>query len=343
MALDPALLEYYSDLLIAQYRNASKMVATTQLLVGQSLCGGLPQELQTCFDLDTAVGAQLNILGAIVGVPRNIYGLDLVHTFFNYASYAISELLTDGGFELWNSSSVLTDWTTLAGTIARTTNPVFAGTYSAGVTTSGTVSGIYQSYGSYASLDGDTVSFGCWVWSATANKAYIEINDGVTNSVSAFHPGDSQWHYLTVTHLMSNSPSELVFSCLIGASTAVTAYFDAGTAFQQTAIGFGSYLNSPYSSSLFRSYFDSATYTLTDFEMRELIYLKILFNNTFSSTKNIVQGLWNLYGSAVQFVDNKNMSVTYNVQNPYHTVFTAAQYLNILLRPMGVSATLNLV
>jgi len=204
MPVSQALLQYYSGLLIAQYKNSPKMVATVQLLANQSLCDGLPQELQTCFDLSTAVGNQLTIIGEIVGVPRNVIGLDLANTFFSYGTYT---------------------------------------------------------------------------------------------------------------------------------STTITA----------AAIGFGSYTTSPYSRSLFRSYFDSATYTLTDGQLYQLILLKILFNNTFSSTKNIVDGLWNLFGSQVQFVDNKNMTVTYNVQSAYHTVFTVAQYLNILLRPMGVQAILNLV
>lgn len=200
MAVDTSLLNYYSNLLIAQYRTKPNMIATTQLLASLPLCDGLPQQLQTCFNLDTAVGAQLNILGAIVGVPRNIYGLDLTHTFFSYTNYI-------------------------------------------------------------------------------------------------------------------GSPD---------------------------AIGFGSYTDSPYSSSLFRSYYDSATYTLTDFEMRILIKIKILFNNIFSSTKNIIDGLWTLFGNDVSFIDNKNMTVTYNVVNPYQNVFIAAQYLNILPRPMGVGLTLNL-
>lgn len=200
MATDLNLLSYYSNLLIAQYRTQPKMIATTQLLVNQSLCDGLPQELQVCFDLDTAIGAQLNILGEIVGVPRNIYGLDLTHTFFGYTNYV--------------------------GTPA--------------------------------------------------------------------------------------------------------------------AIGFGSYTDSPYSSSLFRSYFDSATYILTDFEMRTLIQIKIIFNNTFSSTKNIVAALWSLFGYNVIFKDNQNMTVDYYVVNPYQNVFIAGQYLNILPRPMGVGLGLHL-
>jgi hypothetical protein len=204
MAVNPVLLQYYSNLLIQQYITAPNMVATTQLLVNQSLCDGLPQELQTCFNLNTAVGNQLTIIGEIVGVPRNVIGLDLVNTFFSYGDYT----------------------------------------------------------------------------SVTVSAA---------------------------------------------------------------AIGFGSYTTSPYPTSLFRSYFDSATYTMTDYQMQQVILLKILFNNTYSSTKNIVSGLWGLYGSSVQFVDNKNMTVTYNVKQPFHIPFLVAQYLNILLRPMAVSATLNLI
>jgi Protein of unknown function (DUF2612) len=198
MPVDPDLLAYYSNLLIVQYETMPNMVATTKLLVNQSLCDGLPQELQTCFNLSTAVGDQLTILGEIVGVPRNIFGLDLINTFFNYTSYV-------------------------------------------------------------------------------------------------------------------GEPS---------------------------AIGFGSYLNSPYSTSLFRSYFDSATYVMTDYQMQQVIYLKILYNNLYSSTANIVNALWELFGNGVIFVDNQNMTVTYYVTPPFQIIFTVAQYLNILLRPMGVGATI---
>lgn len=199
MAVDPLLLEYYSNLLIAQYKNQPNMVGTTQLLVNQSLCDGLPQALRTCFNLSTAVGAQLDIIGRIVGVPRNIMGLDLNNTFFSYTNYA-------------------------------------------------------------------------------------------------------------------GSPA---------------------------ANGFGSYTDVPYPTNLFRSYFDNATYTLTDYQLQQLIYLKIIYNNTYSSTKNIVQALWTLYGDQVSYVDNANMTIDVFVFPPLQTIFTVAAYLDIIPRPMGVG--LNVV
>ncbi len=195
------LLDYYAKLLIIQYRTLPKAEATIKCLVDNSMCDGLPLQLKACFDLDTAVGSQLTILGIIVGVPRNVYGLDLEHTFFQFTRY-------------------------------------------------------------------------------------------------------------------SGSP---------------------------TGVGFGLYSDSPYPISLFRRYQNNATYTLTDFELRSLIRLKIIYNNTFSSLKNIVDGLWDIFGSEVQVVDNRNMTITFNVDSVYTNAMLAAEYLGILPKPMGVSATVNLV
>ena len=85
------ILDYYSQQLIYQYRLKSKAKSTIRLLANQAVCDGLVQEEQSCFDLDTAMGAQLTILGNIVGVPRNVYGLDLGHVYFSFTRYLTSE------------------------------------------------------------------------------------------------------------------------------------------------------------------------------------------------------------------------------------------------------------
>lgn len=53
------------------------------------------QTEQDCFDLDTAYGVQLTVLGKIVGVPRNVYGLDLAHTYFNFTR-ALTSIASNG-------------------------------------------------------------------------------------------------------------------------------------------------------------------------------------------------------------------------------------------------------
>jgi len=82
------LLEYYSSLLIFQYRNQPKAKATAKLLASLSVCDMLPTLLGGCFNLDTATGAQLDVIAKIVGINRRVYGLDLEHTYFSFDNYA---------------------------------------------------------------------------------------------------------------------------------------------------------------------------------------------------------------------------------------------------------------
>ena len=116
------LKDYYAARLIAQYRLKPRAIATIALLINQAWADGMPQQLQTAFNLDVAAGAQLDIIGRIVGVPRNIYGLDLTHTFWEWTEYGGSPagvsmgLYTDSPYpsEIWrryiiNSIATLSD------------------------------------------------------------------------------------------------------------------------------------------------------------------------------------------------------------------------------------------
>lgn len=65
--------EYYSNLLILQYHNKPKAKATIEAVVNL-LPDGLIQEVTNGFNLETAVGKQLDVLGEYIGVDR--YYLD---------------------------------------------------------------------------------------------------------------------------------------------------------------------------------------------------------------------------------------------------------------------------
>jgi len=82
------ILEQYADLLVVQYRSKSKAQQTVKLLTNSSACDGLPLALKDAFDLRTAYGNQLTIIGKIIGVPRNIFGLDLAHVYFSVTRYS---------------------------------------------------------------------------------------------------------------------------------------------------------------------------------------------------------------------------------------------------------------
>lgn len=64
-----AIDTYYSNLLILQYHNKPKAKATVEATVGL-LPDELIQEVITGFNIGTAVGKQLDILGIYVGVDR---------------------------------------------------------------------------------------------------------------------------------------------------------------------------------------------------------------------------------------------------------------------------------
>lgn len=63
----------YLDLLILQYRSLPKAEATIKALANQYInINSVIADFEEAFDVDTAVGVQLDILGRIVGVNRNV-------------------------------------------------------------------------------------------------------------------------------------------------------------------------------------------------------------------------------------------------------------------------------
>lgn len=64
------IIDYYTNLLIIQYHEKIKAKATIQALITALLADGLILDVDRAFDLDTAVGAQLDTIGKYVGVDR---------------------------------------------------------------------------------------------------------------------------------------------------------------------------------------------------------------------------------------------------------------------------------
>ncbi len=198
MTLNEALT-YYADTLIIQYKTLDKARQTIQCLTNCSYCDSLPLQFSQVFDLDNAAGNQLTILGKIVGVPRNIFGLDLTHEFFNFTRY--SGTPASIGFARWNA----------------------------------------------------------------ANSTYLI----------------SRW---------------------------------------QT----------------------SATYTTTDFELRALIKLRIIYNNYYKSLGTVKNALYASFAGGIDVVDNLDYTLTFKMTAPYYNVGTICSYLkNIFPKPMGVGFTVT--
>lgn len=86
------LKKYFSDLLILQYKNKPRAKATIEALVQTAFSDTtgkiFPIEVQNSYNLDTADGEQLDILGKYLGRDRVLaFAVDNV---FKYATYDLS-------------------------------------------------------------------------------------------------------------------------------------------------------------------------------------------------------------------------------------------------------------
>jgi len=66
------IVQHYIDLLILQYRNKPKAISTIDAFVTPVIMDLLPQQLQEAFNIETAIGKQLDILGKYIGVERRV-------------------------------------------------------------------------------------------------------------------------------------------------------------------------------------------------------------------------------------------------------------------------------
>ena len=82
------LQNFYVGLLAIQYKTRPNAVATIQALAAQVVAGQIYTQVQNAFDLNTAVGAQLDTLAGYVGAPRTIFGYNPALPYFALTSYS---------------------------------------------------------------------------------------------------------------------------------------------------------------------------------------------------------------------------------------------------------------
>lgn len=102
--------EYYQSLLIMQYFNLPKAKATIEAFVGEVVADNVALETRDAFDVDTAIGAQLDILGEYRGISRTVYSFSAGKTFFSMPSYSSPNLPSFKGFALYGASESDVSW-----------------------------------------------------------------------------------------------------------------------------------------------------------------------------------------------------------------------------------------
>lgn len=144
-----------------------------------------------------------------------------------FEKWPVVDLLTDGALEVWANPTTLTNWTEQGDgvyALAQETTIKHGGTYSAKLTGGTSYHRIIQT--DATSPANNTFVMSAWAWSATPNKVQLQIEaDGGTTAVqSSFHPGDSEWHYLTAVITCSGTATTVYYECV--SLTGATAYFD---------------------------------------------------------------------------------------------------------------------
>jgi len=124
-----------------------------------------------------------------------------------------TNLLLNGNFEHWyaGTTSAPDGWevvTPANGSTARDAGTVKFGTYSTKLTYS---TGPYairevgiQAEKGIEYWKGRKITLSCWVWCDTANRAAIQVFDGVT-ATQVYHSGGGGWELLTVVHTVQST------------------------------------------------------------------------------------------------------------------------------------------
>lgn len=100
------IIEYYTNLLIIQYNKQPKAAATIALFISQLIADGIYFDVKAGYNLDTAVGHQLDVLGKYIGVSR-FFGAMMFTDYFAFDLY-------DPEPETYNESIGFCDYSDMA-------------------------------------------------------------------------------------------------------------------------------------------------------------------------------------------------------------------------------------
>jgi len=90
------IIEEYAKLIPYQWVNSPNASGTIRLHIRQKLKSLLANQINDAFNLSTAVGEQLDVIGAYIGIPRIVDSLDYGLPFFELAPYVDPSPPVDG-------------------------------------------------------------------------------------------------------------------------------------------------------------------------------------------------------------------------------------------------------
>ena len=82
------LIEFYVNLLIIQYHNQPNAQAHIRALVSELVASNIYFSVRDGYDIDTAVGVQLDVIGKYADIDRFYYSTELTDDFFGFEDAA---------------------------------------------------------------------------------------------------------------------------------------------------------------------------------------------------------------------------------------------------------------
>jgi len=148
-----------------------------------------------------------------------------------------------------------TGWTAFDGVLVKSTEQVKWGNYSGKLTQSatGTRAFIGQTIPNLSEYWGKTITLGAWVWCDTPDRARVALADRVDGdwglSYSSYHPGDAEWHFLTVTRAIRTNPDASWVQPLRigGGASIISAYADGAILVENAVFEDGEFDTGSYS------------------------------------------------------------------------------------------------
>jgi hypothetical protein len=161
-------------------------------------------------------------------------GSNNTYIYYKTSPYTSSNtnLITNGSFE---TADPPTGWT-LAGagaTFSRSSTQFKIGSYSGKLIRGGADCAVTQDL--TTTENGETLTFGCWVYATVANRAYIYIADGTTTTTSIAHTGVAGWEWLEITQTINDGATHVYLGCQVKTGD-TTAYFDRAFCIEGTVI-----------------------------------------------------------------------------------------------------------
>lgn len=108
--MNQTLIDYYVNLLIIQYHDQPKARATIAAYITASMIYDIAIQVRDGFNLDTAVGAQQDILGKYLGADRIIYGTSFTRQYWGFAEYGATTPFTFNSFTVYGQIPPEVQW-----------------------------------------------------------------------------------------------------------------------------------------------------------------------------------------------------------------------------------------